>query len=65
MKHAGRAAMMLTHASYSKGREVLIDADLVQMAEVYPELRPVFEEAQFMRNDLEALQDALALAGQD
>jgi hypothetical protein len=50
------AAMLLTHRSYSRGRDNLIDADLSQFAEAYPDLRPVLEETQFLRHEAERLE---------
>ena len=50
------AATLLTHRSYSRGRDNLIDADLSQFAEAYPDLLPVLEETQYLRYEVERLE---------
>ena len=60
-KPATFAATMLTHRSYSRGQASLIDADLSQFAEAYPDLRSVFEELQFLRHEVDNLEDARRL----
>lgn len=55
------AATMLTHRSFSRGQDNLIDADLTQFAEAYPELRVVFEEVQFLRHENENLEREIAM----
>lgn len=55
------AATMLTHRSFSQGQDNLIDADLTQFAEAYPELRVVFEEVQFLRHEIENLEREIAM----
>lgn len=55
------AATMMTHRAYSRGADSLHDADLTQMADTWPDLRPVFEELQFLRREKDRLEDALAL----
>lgn len=60
IKPAALAATMLIHRSYSRGQDNLIDADVTQLAEAYPDLRPVFEELQFLRRENDRLEFSLA-----
>lgn len=50
------AATLMNHRSYRRGLDSLIDADLTQFAEAFPDLRPVFEELQFLRHENERLE---------
>lgn len=47
---AAHAAAMLEHGDKCLGRTNLTDADLAHFAERHPDLRPVFEELQYLRD---------------
>jgi hypothetical protein len=51
---------MMTHRAHSHGRDHVFHADLVLLAEAYEHLRPVFEELQFLRQQVEDLELRIA-----
>lgn len=65
MNHAKHASMMLAHRSYNHGSDNVMDSDLVQLAEAYPDLRPVFEEVQFLRRENAALEEDIQATRED
>ena len=65
MDDAKLAATMMAHRSYSRGQDNPIDADLSHLAEAYPDLRPVFEELQFLRHENDHLVEDIQAARED
>lgn len=57
MSPADLIVTMMVHNSYSHGRLNVIHGDLTRLAEAYPDLRPVFEELQYLRSKVEMLED--------
>lgn len=55
------ATAIMAHHSYSHGRASIVDADLIRLLDIYGEdMRPVFEELQFLRHEVERLEFEVA-----
>ena len=57
-------AIALYHNA-ARRHETVRDADLRELQDAFPSLKPVFEEMQWLRNDAATLQDYLTAAQAD
>ena len=61
MTEAQRAIAMMIHRAYRHGSDPVFHADLMTLAEYHEDLRPVFEELQYLRSQHEQLLEEVDL----